>query len=43
MKEQASCLTEDPTVAGPLGPGTDCKLVMPVPPWVVDKPSESRS
>ncbi len=38
IKDQASCLREDPTMAGPLWPGTDCQLVMPVPPWVVDKP-----
>ena len=43
IKEQASCLTEDPTAAGPLGLGTDCQLVMPVPPQVVDKPQENRN
>ena len=42
MKEQASCLTEDPTAAGPSRPGTDCQLVMPVPPRVVEKIKEDR-
>ncbi len=37
IKEQASCLIEDPTAAGPLGPGTDCQLVMLVSPRVVNK------
>ena len=42
IKEQASCLTEDPTAAGPLRPGADCQLVMPVPPLVVEKLKEDR-
>ncbi len=42
MKEQASCLTEDPTAAGPSRPGTDCQPIMLVPPPVVEKLTEDR-